>query len=160
MFVPAVPLALVKIAHSGEAVVRGSSAHSCWPDTLTVCPNAKYACSEDLPPDVNYQENFPFLMSHLRERLSSFRFKYVWRENVFFTSASETCMKQTLLQILPVFGRNPEAGQKPLVNEGRKCDVSGDFFGSGVGCFGLVWGGFFVVLFFLDIFLLFPEICL
>jgi len=47
MFVPAVPLSAggVKIAHSGEAVMRGPPASSHWPNNLIVCPNAKYTCS-------------------------------------------------------------------------------------------------------------------
>jgi len=49
------------------------------------------------------------------------------RQSIFHIHL-EIYMKQKILQILPVFGQNPEVGEKPLVNEGRKCDVSGDFF--------------------------------
>lgn len=60
-------------------------------------------------------------MSPLQERLPSVRLKYVWREGMYFLMfTSGNCMKQKLLQILPVFGQNPDVGQKPLVNEGRK----------------------------------------
>lgn len=75
-------------------------------------------------------------MSHSQERPSSFRFKYVWREDVLFTSTFwmwNLCETKTTSD----FARqNPKAGQKPLVNEGKKFGVSGDFF----FYFGVTWG--------------------
>lgn len=44
----------------------------------------------------------------------------------FSMCISGKCMKQKLLHVLPVFGQNPDVGQKPLEMQGGKCDV-GDF---------------------------------
>lgn len=54
---------------------------------LTLCPNAKCACSEpmwDLHPGASCQENLLFLASHFQERLPSVRLKCVWRGNLVF----------------------------------------------------------------------------
>lgn len=101
-------------------------------------------------------------MSHLEERLSTFRFKYVWRENIFFTSTSETFVKQKLLQILPVFTQNPEIGPKAFGEWREKMWCEWGFFfileWLGIECFGLVWDVFVVAFCLFALHITFPEI--